>query len=91
MKFKTLFMSIMLSTVTIAAFATSVTKPASEPLPFHTMKAARAIENIVGKSTISSCTVTVKIGKVSSTVTTTCDCTQKEACSAAYKLATLIL
>ena len=91
MKFKTLIMSVMLSTLTIGAFASSFFAHPSEPLPFYQIKAARALETIVTKPTTSTCTVTVKVGKISSTVTTTCECTQKEACTAAYKLATIIM
>ena len=91
MKFKTLIMSFMLSAVTIGAFASTVKNVSSEPLPYHQIKAIHAMESIVSKPTTSTCTVTVKIGKISSTVTTTCECTQREACAAAYKLATIIL
>lgn len=38
-----------------------------------------------------SCTVNVKYGKNDITITNTCDCTQKEACDGAYKVATILL
>lgn len=91
MKFKTLIMSIMLSSLTIGAFASTVNNVQSEPLPFHQFKAAHSMEAIVSKPATSTCTVTVKIGKISTTVSASCDCTQKEACTAAYKLATIVL
>jgi hypothetical protein len=91
MKFKTLIMSIMLSTFAIGAFASSVNNVPSEPLPFHSIKGTQSITSIVSKPVTSTCTVTVKIGKIASTVTTTCECTQREACAAAYKLATIVL
>ncbi|MFN9115722.1 MAG: hypothetical protein ACK5XN_37190 [Bacteroidota bacterium] len=91
MKFKTLIMSITLSIFSIGAFASSMNNAQSEPMPFHQLKASALMESIVSKPTTSTCTITVKIGRISSTVTTTCECTQKEACAAAYKLATIIL
>jgi hypothetical protein len=91
MKFKTLIMSMLLSTFTIGAFASSIYNVPSEPLPFHSIKATQSMESIVSKPVTSTCTITVKVGKIASTVTTTCECTQREACAAAYKLATIIL
>jgi hypothetical protein len=90
MKFKTLIMSVMLSTLTIGAFASAVVTNPSEPLPFHQIKAAQALETIVSKPIKSTCTVTVKFGRISTTVNTSCECTQKEACAAAYQLATIL-
>jgi hypothetical protein len=90
MKFKTLTMSIMLSTLTIGAFASSFVAHHSEPLPFHKVKVAKGLETIVSKPLKSTCTVTVKFGKISTTVTASCECTQREACAAAYQLATML-
>lgn len=39
----------------------------------------------------TSCTVSVKSGKYNATITWTCDCTRREACDRAYKLAGALL
>jgi hypothetical protein len=50
-------------------------------------------KKIVKKETLvkASCTVTVSYGSTTTKITTSCDCTQKQACDAAYKLATILL
>lgn len=91
MKFKTIMMSLLLSSCVISAFATSGEPNKQEPLPFKSLTSSLQSTEVVAKPLSTSCTVVVKFGKITSTVTSTCDCTMKEACASAYKLATILL
>jgi hypothetical protein len=71
----------------MAAFTSAKAADQKEISPFSKLQSSV----IVSKPETSTCTVTVKYGKISSTITISCECTTKEACSAAYKLATILL
>ena len=90
MKIKTLMMSLVLSIGCLAAFATSSDVTKQEPLPFKSVHLLKATE-IVSKPVVNTCTVTVKYGRTNITITNSCDCSMKEACAGAYRLATILL
>lgn len=75
MKLKSGFIAAAMLLFATASFAKSSTKA-------NTV----ALKNF-GKKAINSCTVTVKSGKTSATITFSCDCTTGQACDKAYALA----
>jgi hypothetical protein len=91
MKIKTIMMSLALSLSTMAVFASASPSDQKAPLPFSNLTKNLQHSVIVSKPETSVCTVTVKYGRISSTITISCECTTKEACASAYKLATLLL
>ncbi len=91
MKIKTLMMGLALSFCSAAAFATSAHAAVSEPTPFRQALSAAENSVIVSKPFSNTCTVTIRFGKVSSTMSATCECTLNEACSKAYALALMFV
>jgi hypothetical protein len=91
MKFKTLMMSFVLSICTVAVFAASASSDNREPLPFKKALQQSEYSVIVSKPVTNTCTVTVAFGKITSTFTATCECTLRDACNAAYKMATILV
>jgi hypothetical protein len=90
MKLKTIMLSLVLSIGSIAAFAASNNVAKLETLPFKSVQFLKTTE-IVSKPVNNTCTVTVKYGKSNITITNTCDCSMKDACAGAYRLATIFL
>jgi hypothetical protein len=91
MKIKNIMMSIMLTLCSVATFAAPAAVSQQEPLPLKWVNKSLATSVLMQQPATSSCTVVVKFGKITSTVTSSCECTMKEACAAAYKLATILL
>jgi hypothetical protein len=87
MKIKTITMSLAFSLCAMATFALSNVNKKAEPLPFKPIVQAIASAVITQKAEFNKCTVSIKYGKIITTVTASCDCTMKEACEAAFKLA----
>lgn len=56
----------------------------TETVKVSETKAAKDYQN-------QSCTITLKSSSRNVTVTASCDCTEKQACDAAYKVATLLM
>jgi hypothetical protein len=90
MKLKTIMLSLVLSIGSIAAFASSTDVAKFETLPFKPGQWLKQ-SAIVSKPVVNTCTVTVKYGKTSITLTNSCDCTMRDACAGAYRLATFFL
>jgi len=91
MKLKTIMMGLALTLCSVATFAASASVSQQEPLPVKWANKSLPASLLIQQPATSSCTVTVKFGKITSTVTSTCECTMKEACAAAYKIATILL
>jgi hypothetical protein len=87
MKIKTITMSLAFSLCAMATFAFSNVNKKAEPLPFKPIVQAIASAEITQKAEFNKCTVSIKYGRIITTVTASCDCTMKEACEAAFKLA----
>lgn len=87
MKIKTITMSLAFSLCALASFAFGNENKKAEPLPFRSIVQSVSSAVITGKAVFNKCTVSIKYGKTITTVTASCDCTMKEACEAAYKLA----
>lgn len=84
-------LSFALSFCAAAAFASNAHSASQEPLPYKKAMHLTEHTDIVSKPFSNTCTVTVSFGKISSTFTATCECTLKEACNAAYKMATMLI
>ena len=91
MKMKTLLIGMFLLAGTANVFAGTNAKAAEAKklIKTETVKVSerkRAEKDLLGEST---CKVSVSFGKTTVTITVTCECTQVQACDAAYKIATI--
>lgn len=87
MKIKTITMGLAFSLCAMASFASSNVDRKAEPLPFRPIAQIVSSAAIQDKAISNKCTVSIKYGKIITTVTASCECTMKEACEAAFKLA----
>jgi cell division inhibitor SulA len=75
--------SLMLAFVALTATASFAKGSIKKPTNLKKMENKALVE--------TSCTVSVKTGKYNATITWRCDCTRREACDMAYKLAGALL
>jgi hypothetical protein len=90
MNAKTLLTSLFLLAGTAYAFAGTNAK-AVEAKKLVKTEVAKIAEPRIPKTDVvkAACQVSVTYGKTTVTISVSCDCTQKEACDAAYKIATI--
>lgn len=91
MKVKSLLIALFLLAGTVTTFARRNVKGKEVNYSPKT-KTAQVAETKKSEDVVqSTCKVTVEYGKTSVSITVTCECTQKESCDAAYKIATIAL
>jgi len=89
MKIKTTTMSLVFCLSAMATFAFAAEGAKNEPLPFRSILQSVSSAAITTKAVVNKCTVSIKYGKTITTVTASCECTMREACEAAFKLASI--
>jgi hypothetical protein len=92
MNAKTLLIGMFLIAGTASAFAGTNAKTVEAKKLVKT-EAVKVSKQGITKTAVmkAACQVTVTYGKTTVTISVSCDCTQKDACDAAYKIATIAL
>ena len=93
MKVKAVLFGMFLLAGTANAFANSdvKAKKAIKPAKTENIKFIESKKEIINPFVKAACTVTVAYGSTTVKISIECDCTQRQACDAAYKLATIAI